>query len=73
MFSRLYLVQRILGDRAMINGMPVYKYIANRILTWTQNFLIWQKLSEYHTGYRDFFKEILRKTKSPGKLRRLYF
>jgi hypothetical protein len=53
--------------------MPVYKYIANRILTWTQNFIIWQKLSEYHTGYRAFSKEVLEKLKSPGKLRRFYF
>jgi glycosyltransferase involved in cell wall biosynthesis len=58
---QVVLGSRILGDRAMINGMPVYKYIANRILTWTQNFLIWQKLSEYHTGYRAFSKEILEK------------
>jgi glycosyltransferase involved in cell wall biosynthesis len=58
---QVVLGSRILGDRAMINGMPVYKYIANRILTWTQNFIIWQKLSEYHTGYRAFSKEILEK------------
>jgi len=50
---------RILGDRAMINGMPVYKYVFNRILTWTQNVIVWQKLSEYHTGYRAFSKEVL--------------
>jgi glycosyltransferase involved in cell wall biosynthesis len=55
------LGSRILGDRAMINGMPVYKYIFNRMLTWSQNFLIWQKLSEYHTGYRAFSKELLEK------------
>jgi glycosyltransferase involved in cell wall biosynthesis len=55
------LGSRILGDRAMLNGMPVYKYIFNRILTWTQNFIIWEKLSEYHTGYRAFSKEILEK------------
>ena len=53
------LGSRILGDKAMINGMPVYKYIANRILTWSQNFITWQKLSEYHTGYRAFSKEVL--------------
>jgi glycosyltransferase involved in cell wall biosynthesis len=46
------LASRILGDRAMINGMPVYKYIFNRMLTWTQNLIIWEKLSEYHSGYR---------------------
>ena len=55
------LGSRILGDRAMINGMPVYKYIFNRFLTWTQNFLVWEKLSEYHTGYRAFSREILEK------------
>lgn len=55
------LGSRILGDKAMINGMPVYKYIANRILTWSQNFIIWQKLSEYHTGYRAFSREVLEK------------
>jgi glycosyltransferase involved in cell wall biosynthesis len=53
------LGSRILGDRAMINGMPVYKYIFNRILTWSQNFIIWEKLSEYHSGYRAFSKEVL--------------
>jgi glycosyltransferase involved in cell wall biosynthesis len=50
---------RILGDRAMINGMPVYKYIFNRMLTWIENFLIWEKLSEYHSGYRAFSREVL--------------
>lgn len=55
------LGSRILGDRAMINGMPVYKYIFNRFLTWTQNFIVWEKLSEYHTGYRAFSREILEK------------
>jgi hypothetical protein len=43
----------------MINGMPVYKYVFNRFLTWTQNFIIWEKLSEYHSGYRAFSKEVL--------------
>lgn len=52
---------RILGDKAMINGMPVYKYVFNRMLTWSQNFIVWQKLSEYHTGYRAFSKEVLEK------------
>jgi glycosyltransferase involved in cell wall biosynthesis len=55
------LGSRILGDRAIINGMPVYKYIFNRLLTWTQNVIVWQKLSEYHTGYRAFSKEVLEK------------
>jgi glycosyltransferase involved in cell wall biosynthesis len=55
------LGSRILGDRAMINGMPVYKYIFNRMLTWSQNFIIWEKLSEYHSGYRAFSREVLEK------------
>ena len=45
----------------MINGMPVYKYILNRILTWTQIFIIWEKMSEYHTGYRAFSKKDIEK------------
>lgn len=55
------LGSRILGDKAMINGMPVYKYIFNRVLTLLQNFIIWEKLSEYHTGYRAFSREVLEK------------
>jgi len=55
------LGSRILGDRAMVNGMPVYKYFFNRVLTWTQNVIVWQKLSEYHTGYRAFSREVLEK------------
>ncbi|MGB4845774.1 MAG: glycosyltransferase family 2 protein [Ferruginibacter sp.] len=50
---------RILGKGALKGGMPWYKYIANRILTLFQNILINQKLSEYHTGYRAFSKEVL--------------
>lgn len=50
---------RILGKGALKGGMPWYKYIANRILTLTQNILLNQKLSEYHTGYRAFSKEVL--------------
>lgn len=60
--SGLYPVvfgSRILGKGALKGGMPIYKYIANRILTFTQNTLINQKLSEYHTGYRAFSKEVL--------------
>ena len=53
------LGSRILGRGALRGGMPIYKYIANRILTFTQNFLMRQKLSEYHTGYRAFSKEAL--------------
>jgi hypothetical protein len=53
------LGSRILGKGALKGGMPYYKYIANRFLTLFQNILINQKLSEYHTGYRAFSKEIL--------------
>ncbi|MBR5611358.1 MAG: glycosyltransferase family 2 protein [Bacteroidales bacterium] len=51
---------RILGKGARKGGMPLVKYVANRILTFTQNVLINQKLSEYHTGYRAFSAEVLR-------------
>lgn len=53
------LGSRILGKGALKGGMPIYKYIANRILTFIQNILVGQKLSEYHTGYRAFSKEVL--------------
>ena len=53
------LASRILGKGALRGGMPMYKYIANRFLTMTQNILIGQKLSEYHTGYRAFSRDIL--------------
>jgi len=51
---------RILGKGALKGGMPMYKYVANRFLTFTQNLLMNQKLSEYHTGYRAFSGEVLR-------------
>ncbi len=51
---------RILGVGAFKGGMPLYKYVANRFLTWFQNLLLWKKLSEYHTGYRAFNTEVLR-------------
>ncbi len=50
---------RILGKGALKGGMPIYKYIANRFLTLSQNILMNQKLSEYHTGYRMFSAEVL--------------
>ena len=50
---------RILGNGALTGGMPLYKYIANRFLTLFQNILIGQKLSEYHTGFRAFRREVL--------------
>lgn len=53
------LGSRILGMGALRGGMPIYKYIANRLLTLSQNLLINQKLSEYHTGYRAFSREVL--------------
>ncbi len=53
------LGSRILGRGALIGGMPRYKYIANRILTLTQNLLVRYKLSEYHTGYRAFSRKVL--------------
>jgi len=51
---------RILGKGALKGGMPLYKYIANRFLTLGQNILMWQKLSEYHTGYRAFTSNVLK-------------
>jgi glycosyltransferase involved in cell wall biosynthesis len=53
------LGSRILGVGALRGGMPVYKYIANRLLTFGQNLLIGYKLSEYHTGYRAFDARVL--------------
>ncbi|MEO4006806.1 glycosyltransferase family 2 protein [Flavobacterium sp. CAU 1735] len=53
------LGSRILGKGALKNGMPVYKYIANRMLTLFQNLMMNQKLSEYHTGYRCFKASVL--------------
>ena len=55
------IASRILGNKALEGGMPLYKYIANRFLTTTENLLIKQKLSEYHTGYRAFSAEVLEK------------
>jgi glycosyltransferase involved in cell wall biosynthesis len=50
---------RILGHGALSGGMPLYKYVSNRVLTFAQNALIGQKLSEYHTGYRAFSRRVL--------------
>ena len=55
------LGSRILGKGAKKGGMPLYKYIANRFLTLFQNIVMNQKLAEYHTGYRAFSSEVLRK------------
>ena len=51
---------RILGKGALRGGMPIYKYIANRFLTFFQNLMLGQKLSEYHTGYRAFSMDVLK-------------
>ena len=56
---QVVLGSRILGRGALKGGMPLIKYVANRFLTLIQNILTGQKLSEYHTGYRAFSKEVL--------------
>jgi hypothetical protein len=53
------LGSRILGGHAIKGGMPLWKYVANRFLTFTENVLVGAKLSEYHTGYRAFSRELL--------------
>lgn len=53
------IASRILGNKALAGGMPLYKYIANRFLTLFQNILIGEKLSEYHTGFRAFSSDVL--------------
>ena len=53
------LGSRIIGGRALRGGMPVYKYVANRVLTAFENLVLGSKLSEFHTGYRAFSKEVL--------------
>ncbi len=53
------LGSRILGGRALKGGMPLYKYIANRFLTLVENLALGVKLSEYHTGFRAFTREVL--------------
>lgn len=53
------LGSRILGKTARSGGMPVYKYVFNRVLTLFQNVLMGQKISEYHTGYRAFSRKVL--------------
>jgi len=55
----IVLGSRILGGMAIKGGMPLYKYVSNRCLTFIQNILLGQKLSEYHTGLRAFSKEVL--------------
>lgn len=53
------IASRILGGEARSSGMPLYKYVANRFLTLTQNILMHSKLTEFHTGYRAFSRELL--------------
>ncbi|MEN6625145.1 MAG: glycosyltransferase family 2 protein [Candidatus Sumerlaeia bacterium] len=53
------IASRIIGGGALRGGMPRYKYVANRFLTFVQNILVGQKMSEYHTGYRAFSREVL--------------
>lgn len=64
--NKLYPVvfaSRILGTGALRGGMPIYKYIANRFLTFLQNLMMRQKLSEYHTGFRAYSSDVLRNVK----------
>src|SRR5476649_517971 len=60
------LASRILGGYSLAGGMPVWKYVANRFLTAAENILLGAKLSEYHTGYRAFSREILEKLDLAG-------
>jgi hypothetical protein len=53
------LGSRILGVGALRGGMPLWKYLANRILTFVENLLLGYKLAEYHTGYRAFSRRLL--------------
>src|SRR5271169_1853941 len=53
------LGSRIIGGRALLGGMPFYKYVANRLLTAFENLFLRVKLSEYHTGYRAFSRKVL--------------
>lgn len=55
------LASRMLGNSALKGGMPFYKFVANNFLTWFQNLFLGEKLSEYHTGFRAFSKEVLEK------------
>ena len=53
------LASRILGGYALAGGMPLWRYVANRVLTWFGNVLMGSKLSEFHTGYRGYSRELL--------------
>ena len=54
------LASRMLGNSALKGGMPLYKFIANHFLTWFENLFTGEKLSEYHTGFRGFTREVLK-------------
>ncbi len=56
---QMVLASRIISGGALKGGMPLYKYISNRLLTLAENILLGQKISEYHTGYRAFSRELL--------------
>src|SRR5580692_3029683 len=60
------LGSRILGGYALKGGMPLWKYVANRFLTAAENFMLGAKLSEYHTGYRAFSRELLENVSLEG-------
>lgn len=53
------LASRILGNSTLSGGMPLYKYVGNRVLTLLENIILWQHLSEYHTGYRAYARKVL--------------
>ncbi len=53
------IASRMLSNSALRGGMPLYKFFANKILTWFQNFMLGENLSEYHTGFRGFTREVL--------------
>lgn len=55
------MASRMLGNSALKGGMPFYKFVANRFLTSFENLFLGEKLSEYHTGFRGFSKEVLEK------------
>lgn len=55
------MASRMLGNSALKGGMPLYKFIANKFLTGFENFFLGEKLSEYHTGFRGFTREVLEK------------
>lgn len=72
-FYPVVLGSRILGNGALRGGMPLYKYVSNRVLTFFQNLMIGARLSEYHTGYRAFSAEVLRAINFEGNSDRFIF